>query len=210
MGKKIKIKVDNVHVFNSLMDACKFLKKNNVAGLANAVKCGNKTYDGHSIEQLPCDTKKKRKIDKKHSCPVICENLNVTFKTITEAANYAQVDGWTMSKKMQSSGKFIDKNGNVYVRLKPMRSKNVYADIGATIQKNVPFTHRRKKNDDKQEKMIFEQPAQVIVPKVEQPIAANKVDAARAVLKQKAMNYIQNDKYSIAKDFLDVIAALGE
>ena len=58
--------------------------------------------------------------------------------------------------------------------------------------------------------MVFEQPAQVIVPKVEQPIVVNKVDAARAVLKQKAMNYIQNDKYSIAKDFLDVIAALGE
>ena len=129
MGKKIKIKVDNVHVFNSLMDACKFLKKNNVAGLANAVKCGNKTYDGHSIEQLPCDTKKKRKIDKKHSCPVICENLNVTFKTITEAAkkndeiaetvrtmfkNLYHEDGGDISDKQKRIQEFIAKSHELY------------------------------------------------------------------------------------------------
>lgn len=211
MAKRIGVKVED-KTFNSLKDACEYLKIKYTGGLAHALNKGNTTYKGMTIEQVPVASKRRNRKGK-GGCPVICENLNVTFKTISEAAQYAQADGWTMSKKMQSSGKFIDQNGNVYKRMLPMKSKNTYADTGAALTKIVPFIPRpgkRKVKEDKQEKMVFEQPAQVTTPKVEQPIAANKVDAARAVLKQKAMNYIQNDKYSIAKDFLDVIAALGE
>lgn len=66
---------------------------------------------------------------------VINITKNMWFKSIKEAAAYAQVDGWTMSKKMEASGSFIDNNGDEYIRETPMQTKNKYKNTGKKLCK---------------------------------------------------------------------------
>ena len=90
--------------------------------------------------QITITSRKKRGTT--HRIKVYCPNLDKTFDSITDAAKYAQADTWTMSKKMETSGGFVDKNGNEYKRLKPMNTKNNYPDTGKTLAKTHSFAHR--------------------------------------------------------------------
>lgn len=80
------------------------------------------------------------------NCRVYCKNLDIWFSTITAAAKYAGVDGWTMSLKMDTAGSFIDKYGNEYIREHPMSTKNKYANRGKKIKYEVK-KHKRKSNE---------------------------------------------------------------
>ena len=64
---------------------------------------------------------------------VINTTKNIWFKSIQDAAAYAQADGWTMSKKMETSGSFIDNNGDEYIRETPMQTKNTYKTTGKKL-----------------------------------------------------------------------------
>lgn len=201
MGKKIAIRVEN-KTFNSLQDACAYLKIQHVAGLAHAVKHGNKQYKGLNIEVIPTESKVKGKRDKR-PCPVVCENLNLHFKTITAAAKYAQVDGWTMSKKMETAGQFVDSKGNVFKRLKAMKTKNVYENTGDTIKTSRPFAHRTVK------KKAYVQPEVKEVKPVVQPAQPiNKLELARDVLKEKVIESVKANDLTLAKNLIDVIQEL--
>lgn len=90
--------------------------------------------------------KKKKEINNKKSCPVICETLNKKFKSIKDAAKFANANGWTMGIKMEVNGQFVDKSGNIYKRLKPMNTKNSYKSSSDTLTKEV---HKHKKEDKK-------------------------------------------------------------
>lgn len=68
------------------------------------------------------------------------------FSTITAAAKYAGVDGWTMSLKKGTAGSFIDKYGNEYIREHPMSTKNKYVNRGKKIKRDVK-KHKRKPNE---------------------------------------------------------------
>lgn len=57
---------------------------------------------------------------------VYCETLDIWFNTIKDAAKYAKVDAWSMSKKMDITGSFVDDEGNVYKRETPMKTRNIY------------------------------------------------------------------------------------
>ena len=190
---KIAVKIEN-KTFTSLKEACEYLKLKHSAGLAHALKRGNTTYNGLRIERLSPITRGNKHNHKKQSCPVLCENLNVKFRTITEAAKYAQADGWTMSKKMQTAGQFIDKNGNIYKRMKPMKSKNVYENTGAEVKRVVEYHERPAAR--KQETV---QPAQ-------QPV--DKIQLARDVLKEKVIASVQANDLTLAKNLIDVIQEL--
>lgn len=199
---KIAVKIED-KVFNSLKDACQYLKLKHCAGLAHALKKGNSTYNGLRIERISPISKIKNKNDRR-PCPVMCENLNVKFKTITEAAAYAQADSWTMSKKMETAGQFIDKNGNVYKRIKPMKSKNTYTNTGDTIKKPRAFAHRKTNK-------IYVQPeVQEVKPAVIQPAqpVIDKVQLAKDVLKEKVISSINANDYTLAKNLIDVIQEL--
>jgi len=130
----------------------------------------------------------------KRNCPVICETLNKKFKTITAAAKHAHVNEWTMGLKMQTAGQFIDKEGNVYKRLKPMNTNKVYTNTGDTMQKEV-------KKHSKAIPVVAEQPAQ---PKV------SGIALAKQILKGKAIDYIQNNNFNLAKELLDVVDQIKE
>lgn len=132
---------------------------------------------------------KKAKNDKRN-CPVICETLNRKFKTITAAAKHAHVNEWTMGLKMQTAGQFVDKEGNVYKRLKPMNTNKVYTNTGDTMQKEV------KKHSK-------------AIPVVAEPKVSG-IALAKQILKGKAIDYIQNNNFDVAKELLDIVEQIKE
>ncbi len=136
---------------------------------------------------------KKVKKDKRN-CPVFCETLNKKFKTIEAASKFAGVNGWTMGLKMQTAGQFIDKKGNVYKRLKPMNTNKTYTNTGDTMQKEV-------KKHSKAIPVVSEQPAQPTV---------SGIALAKQILKGKAIDYIQNNNFNLAKELLDVVDQIKE
>jgi hypothetical protein len=70
------------------------------------------------------------------------------FKSIKDAAAYAQVDGWTMSKKMETSGSFIDNNGDEYIRETPMKTKNKYKNTGKKLCKAITKKEHTSANNN--------------------------------------------------------------
>lgn len=62
----------------------------------------------------------------KRLCGVVCETTGKVFKSIRAASRYAKANDWTMSLKMTAMGQFTDREGRVYKRLQPMKSKNIY------------------------------------------------------------------------------------
>lgn len=141
-GRKIPVLVDGV-ACNSIADAeklCGFP----VNTLAKPLRKGIKIYKGHTIEYVLPSQKDKYKSTK--AVKVLCVTTGVIYDKLCDAAKAAGAYQWTMSKKMEASGGYIDKNGNEYVRLSPMVSKNTYKDTGKTlkkIRKHVKMPSRR-------------------------------------------------------------------
>lgn len=80
----------------------------------------------------------------KRKVKVYCKTLSKWFKSIRSAAKFAGVDDWSMSKKMETAGSFIDNNGNEYIREKPMKTKNQYENTGKTLKRKTDKRKRRK------------------------------------------------------------------
>jgi len=150
---------------------------------------------------LPKPVAKPKKRSTIKGCPVYCETLNKTFKSITAAAKFAKADNWTMSIKMDVAGQFVDKEGNVYKRLKPMDTKNVYRNTGDAVQK----IFKTKKSFSKQLNMIPVVNEVKVEKKVEVP---NSITMIKEVLKENAMTFLSLDQYSQAKKNLDALASL--
>lgn len=146
--------IDGV-AYNSCHEAERVLRfPKNVLG--GALNNGQTFYKGHKIEYVyPSDAPKQNKT----KIGVYCENLNKHFQSISDAAKFADVDGWTMSKKMEAAGKFIDTKGNVYIREKPMNSINVYKNTGPTLKRNVTKEYTRTVIKDKPVETKNEVPA---------------------------------------------------
>lgn len=138
-----------------------------------------------SLEEGYQRKKKEQSVrNDKRNCPVICETLNKKFKTIKAAAKFAKVNGWTMGMKMEAKGQFIDKNGNVYKRLKPMNTKNVYTTNSDTLTKEI---HRNTKTTT--------------------PVINNvvKENGSISALQNDAMNFIKTGNYKQATKFLEAL-----
>ena len=97
-------------------------------------------------------------------------------------------------KAVDHALQFVDKEGNVYKRLKPMNTNKVYTNTGDTMQKEV-------KKHSKAIPVVAEQPAQ---PKV------SGIALAKQILKGKAIDYIQNNNFNLAKELLDVVDQIKE
>ena len=130
---------------------------------------------------------KKKAASDKRSCPVICETLNKKFNSIKEASKFAKANGWTMGMKMEAKGQFVDKNGNVYKRLKPMNTKNVYKTPTDSITKEI--AHHTK-----------------ATPVME----STKVDSPISILQNNAINLIKAGNYKEAGSFLNALETLSK
>lgn len=109
--------------------------------LARKLRAGKTIYKGHRIEPVYRQAPRN-----KAACiKVLCETTGVTYNSISDAARVAKADTWTMSKKMEFAGSFVDAKGNVYKRLEPMKTKNVYNNTGSTVTREVPFVSRKSK-----------------------------------------------------------------
>ena len=128
-------------------DSCKAAERVigcSAGSLSDAIRRRGKTvFMGYNVEPLYPSMVGKRKRSPKDSVKVLCKTTGITYNTIEEAAKVAGADSWTMSKKMTTAGGFIDKNGNEYVRLSPMVSKNTYEDTGKKLKSHRGF-HTRK------------------------------------------------------------------
>ena len=131
--KGIPVLVDGV-VYDSCKEAERVIGCR-TGSLADAIRRRGKTmFFGHQVEPLYPSMVGKRKRHTKYAVGVLCKTTGITYNTITEASKIAEADDWTMSKKMEVSGSFIDKNGNEYVRLKPMKTRNTYKKIHDTAK----------------------------------------------------------------------------
>lgn len=143
---------------------------------------------------------KKKVMSKKRgqakSCPVYCENLNKTFRTIGDAAKFAKVSGYTLSTKTETCGKFIDKAGNVYTRLKPMqqRTSKVYPDTGAEVKVERPQGYTR-----------------MVTPKATIPESKPVVidNNPVTVLQNNAISHIKNGDYTSAEKFITALKVIS-
>ncbi len=135
--RKIPVLVDGV-AYNSIGDAeksCGFP----VNTLAKPLREGRKIYKGHKIEYVLPSQKDKYS---HKTVKVLCVTTGVTYDKLGDAAKVAGADQWTMSKKMETSGGYIDANGNEYRRLTPMVSKNMYKDTGKTLKSKREYSPR--------------------------------------------------------------------
>lgn len=120
--KTKKVKVEKT-VFNSLKEAAGFLACH-PSYISQVLARGANQIKGRNIEILEnASSIGNTKKTKKRACPVLCETSGKMYPTIMAAAKAAKAHPWTMSLKMETTGKFIDKDGNTYVRTKPMASK---------------------------------------------------------------------------------------
>lgn len=128
-------------------DSCKAAERVLGCGagsLSDAIRRRGKTvFMGHNVEPLYPSMVGKRKRSPKDSVKVLCKTTGITYNTIEDAARFAGADSWTMSKKMTAAGGFIDKNGNEYVRLSPMISKNSYENTGKKLKRTRYFSTRK-------------------------------------------------------------------
>lgn len=115
---------------------------------------------------------------------VYCETLDIWFNTIKDAAKYAKVNDWSMSKKMDIMGSFVDDEGNVYKRETPMKTRNTYnTTTNYTSIKRGRYSRKSNKTAD----FVFAD-----LPKVVQELIEEKISEMLD----------QNKPWSEIKDFL--------
>lgn len=139
--------------------------------------------------------RKAHRLSKKKSgrnSPIYCENLNKTFKTIRAAAKFAKTSTYTLSTKTEVSGRFVDKAGNIYTRLKPMNRKSTkqYPNTGDTLK--------------------FERSTGYVKTPVVAKENISGIALAKSILKDKVNSYVQSDNFKMAKELMDVIEQIKE
>lgn len=129
-------------------------------------------------------------------CKVKCIEDNIIYSSIAAAARSCNVNDWTMSVKMQAAGKF-EKDGKTYIRLSPMKSKNVYNNTGTTIQTDYAGRLRTRK---KKEESI------TTVSSITSTMSS--MDMARNIIKAELINRINQNNWQEAGALLEVITKL--
>ena len=145
----------------------------------------------------------KSKRNSKKNCQVFCKETNTLYESITSVAKELGIDSWTMGKKMTAAGCFIDENGNTYQRMTPMKSKNVYANTGASLKKC--YLHRTPSSRRKVVNTIIPTCTEVVAPSVVHDCGKS---IAKKILAKEVMNYISSEKYDSAADLLEVIRGI--
>lgn len=156
MSKKpyINISVENVK-FDSVNDVAQLCNMSRGA-LYNALSNGASSVKGYIIQRFGKNTFNLIKDDTLIKAPKVpthgpkaavkvkCLETGKIYPSIGAIARELGINMWTMSVKMEETGKFIDKQGKSYVRLSPMvkRTNNTYGFKTSSITRDI---HRNKK-----------------------------------------------------------------
>lgn len=206
--KEYKVIVEGQE-FKSISEAARFLNAE-VSCVRWALKFNkDRKYKGLSVrfaddamETNVCKNFEAMKLERKahrlskkksgRNSPIYCENLNKTFKTIRAAAKFAKTSTYTLSTKTEVSGRFVDKAGNVYTRLKPMNRKSTkqYPNTGDTLK--------------------FERSTGYVKAPVVAKENISGIALAKSILKDKVNSYVQSDNFKMAKELMDVIEQIKE
>lgn len=118
--KSVKVKIDNT-IYDSIQQAAESINCN-AAYLSTMLSHGRTKYKQYNIGKVNVNCKNSS--DKRaRGCPVTCITTNEKFDSIQAVANKLNLNAWTIGLKMDKAGKFIDKNGNEYIRELPMKSR---------------------------------------------------------------------------------------
>lgn len=152
-------------------------------------------------------TKRNTANSQAYRCKVMCTNTGKVFSSISEAARSCGAKSWTMGLKMERAGKFIDANNNEYVRLSPMRSKNVEA-YGETSPKLEHEVKEYKRKPKFLKKVIEKVETPVVTPAknytIEKPESAMSV--ASSHLENAAKALITASKYEEAMEIISTLS----
>lgn len=123
--KSYKVRINN-KIYNTISEAAKAIGSFQ-QNLGLALKLGKSNYKGYTIEKIDNNKintviKNTRK-GKYQGCPVTCITTNEKFASIQAVANKLNLNAWTIGLKMAKAGKFIDKEGNEYIREQPIQSR---------------------------------------------------------------------------------------
>lgn len=209
MVKKVQIKINGT-VYPSIKEATKSMGWNTFA-LQNAISKGKTTCKGVPFERIEqtkdtystTESTTKARNFKKQSCPVLCTTTGKIYNTITKAAKAAGVPMWTMSVKMAGAGKFIDKEGNEYIRQKPMKKRSE-RDYGKQTSKITRvLTRKYHKNPEKIQGLV--------ITKVEQSVPTitknmNLSTEEKECLTFFAKTSLDNKDYQKASCLLNILA----
>lgn len=149
MSKKpfIEISVDNVH-FDSVKDAANLCDMSKGA-LYNALSKNQSYVKGYVVQKLgknsynlyKSEVKPIQKVARsaKTAVQVKCLETGKIYPSIKAIARELGINMWTMSVKMEETGKFIDRQGKSYIRLSPMvkRVNHTYGFKESSITRNI-------------------------------------------------------------------------
>lgn len=78
---------------------------------------------------------------------MFCTKTGQVFDSFTEAAKALEVDSWTLSRKIETNGYFVDKDGLIWEREHPMVSKNKYPKMSPYYKPKRKYVRHKKKED---------------------------------------------------------------
>lgn len=121
--KGYKVSINN-KIYNTISEAAKAIgcfQQN----LGLALKRGQTNYKGYTIKKLDNTSNSitHSKNKRSYGCPVTCTTTNEKFNSIQAVADKLNLNAWTIGLKMEKAGKFVDKNGNEYIREIPIQSR---------------------------------------------------------------------------------------
>lgn len=127
-------------------------------------------------------------------CHVLCTTTNKEYDSISAIAKAIGVDSWTMGLKMEKAGKFIDKNGNEYIRLTAMNTNRDYPkqrpDLARSIVRSKQSTNKKVENAEIKANNTL----------------TNAIDSIRKI----AIEHIQNGSYAEASNLLEALTLLNK
>lgn len=134
----------------------------------------------------------------RRAVPVKCITTGETFNSIGAVAKQLGINMWTMSLKMEKAGKFIDKEGKTYIRLKPMqqRTNRDYGNQRPDISRELIRHNKTEKTNNV-----------VNMPVIQ---TVNKETTVIESLKHSTVELINCKKYNEASTLLTVIASLDK
>ena len=179
--------------FNSLKQAAEFLEMNDY-DLSGKLDTNDVTeIKGFKVQRIGKRAKRIRG-------PIYCERTNTLFRSADELSKYLMVDGTIICKFLRETGKFIDKNGNVYIRLK---------------EKSLA-EHLAKQHDiipEVLDKSLTVEPGKVIEElkvEVKQEVTKENVSKdSTAELSRITKSFIDKGNYEIAGDLLKVLTKIS-
>lgn len=218
--KNSRLVIVDGKTFISVKEAAKAYKFN-ATSLYQALHNGQTLHRGHkicySVKTVNAYRKEQDMLNKtnstsevittakrkgRESCPVKCTTTGKYYPSISAAAKELGLHMWTMSVKMEDTGKFIDKNGNEYIRLKPMNklTDRTYNTKYSSITRDIkPYT---KKNTDKQEELSLIK-SSVVTPII--PIKTKQTEVVASLLKSASL-LVDNKNYVQAASIYNILA----